>query len=88
MSQSMDQSLIEAATMDTRMMDNDPLLTTKPPSLQIMKAPVLKGFKSFKTGLGENFGRGIYALFVLTINFMLAQVNLYIHGQRTLPFDL
>ena len=75
MSNSMDKSLIEAGTMDTRMMDHDPLLESNAPRLNIMKAPVIYGFKSFKSGLGENLGRGIYVLFVLTITFMLAQVT-------------
>ena len=60
--------------------DQRPLLELTPKStnkinLNIWDAPIISGFVSFKEILGENLVKALYVLLMLTMTFMLAQVN-------------
>ena len=60
--------------------DKQPLLEIPQKSknklnLNIWDAPIISGFVSFKEILGDNLGRALYVLLMLTLTFMLAQVQ-------------
>ena len=66
--------------VDKAVGDKQPLLelpqkfTKKTLNLNIWDAPIISGFVSFKEILGQNLGKALYVLLMLTLTFMLAQV--------------